>query len=238
MKLYLTVVKRKKPGTDVPVIVFYSEWTRPMGFVPNALVQFIPEAGGAKFRLCNENISSYSELFDHTAQLGGVLVHAKIFDSQDCPCLAVSGKVLESTGLVIGDNLIARFEYGLVHLRRVPAGLVKIIIAGRLSGKWLFELGFAPEDVLTVAALPGSIICELQPNGIERTAELVKHARANALRLIQVRTVHDSRVVMPLIEIPNSCFAKAGFAPDDALLATYEHGRIQLEKIDFAALGF
>jgi len=209
-----------------------------MGFVPNALVQFIPEVGGAKFRLCNENISSYSELFDHTAQLGGVLVHAKIFDHQDYSCLAVSGKVLESTGLVIGDNLIARFEYGLVHLRKVPPGQVRIITAGRLSGKWLFEFGFEPEDVLTVSAQPGSIVYELQPNGIERTAELVKHARSNAMNLIQVRTVQDSRVVMPLIEIPNSCFAKAGFAIDDALLATYEHGRIQLEKIDFAALGF
>jgi len=238
MNLYLTKVTPKKVAQRVPGITFYAEWTKPMGFVPNALVQFIPEEGGAQFRLCNENIASYSQLFAHTAELGGVLVHAKMFDHKDYPCLAVSGKVMERTGLVLGDNLIARFEYGLVHLRRIPPGQVKVITAGRLSGKWLFEYGFTPEEVLTVAAQPGRITCQLEPNGVERTAELVKHARANALNLMQVRRVPDSRVVIPLIEIQPSRFIKAGFTPDDTLLATYEHGRIQLEKLDLTALGF
>ena len=99
------------------------------------------------------------------------------------------------------------------------------------------EYGFTPDEVLTVDAQPGRIICQIQPNGIERTAELVKYARANALHLIQVRD-SDARSVIPLIEIQPSRFAMAGFTPDDALLATYEHGRIVIEKLDFAALGF
>jgi len=209
-----------------------------MGFVPDALIQFIPEAGGAKFRLCNENIASYSALVQHTAELGGVLVHAKMFKHKDYPCLAVSGEVMTRTGLAIGDNLIARFEYGLVHLRRIPPGHVRVITAGRVSGQWLLEFGFEPESVLTVTSGPGLITCNLQANGLERTAELVKHARANDLNLIQVRRVPDSRVVIPLIEIPPSRFAKAGITLDDNLLATYGHGSIQLERLDLTALGF
>jgi len=209
-----------------------------MGFVPDALVQFIPEHGGAKFRLCNENIASYSELVMRTTKLGGVLVHAKMFDHKDYPCLSVSGRVMERTGLAIGDNLIARFEPGLVHLRKVPPGQVKIVTAGRMSGKWLLESGFTPEGVLTITSEPGLIICQLQENGIERTAELVKLAYANDLGLIQVRRVADSRVVIPLVEIPPSRFIKAGLAPDDTCLATYGHGRIQIQKLDFNALGF
>lgn len=239
MKLYLTNVTRKKGAqSTVAGILFYSEWAKPMGFVANSLVQFVPEDGGAQFRLCNENIPSYSALFEQTAELGGVLVHAKMFDHKDYPCLAVSGKVMESTGLAIGDNLIARFEYGLVHLRKIPPGQVKVITAGRVSGQWLLEYGFTPDEVLTIDAQPGCITCQLEPNGVERTIELVKFARANALHLIQVRRVKDSKVIIPLIEIQPSRFAKAGFASDDALLATYEHGHITLKKIDFAALGF
>ena len=241
MNLYLTcITDKKRTGREQPApkISFYSEWTKPMGFVPEALAQFIPEEGGAKFHLCNENIASYSELVLRTAELGGVLVHAKLFDHKDIPCLAVSGKVMERTGLVAGDNLIARFEPGLVHLRRIPRGQVKIITAGRLSGKWLLESGFTPEEAITVAAEPGLITCQLQPNGLARTAELVKYARANDLNLAQVRRVTDSRKVIPLIEISPVRFTKAGLAPDDILLATYEHGCIRLQKLDFAALGF
>ena len=238
MNLYLTSVVCRKGTTNAPGIIFYTEWTKPMGFVPDALVQFIPEDGGAKFRLCNENIASYSRLMQETTALGGVLIHAKMFDHRYYPCLTVSGEVVRRTGLVIGDNLIARFEPGLVHLRKIPPGQVKVVIAGRMSGKWLLELGFAPEEVLTIAAETGCIICQLQPNGIERTAELVKYARTNAMSLVQVRRVADSRVVIPLIEIQPSRFTKAGFATNDTLLATYEHGRISLEKLDFKALGF
>ena len=241
MNLYITCVHNKKkaknaPGT--PGIIFYAEWTRTMGFVPDALVQFIPEPGGAKFLLCNENISSYSALVQRTAELGGVLVHAKMYKHKDFPCLAVSGEVMEHTGLAIGDNLIARFEYGLVHLRRIPPGPVRVVTAGWVSGQWLLEYDFEPDSVLTVAAEPGIITCELQLNGLKRTAELVKHARLNDLGLIQVRRVADSRVVIPLIEIPTSRLAKAGIVPDDTLLATYKHGRIQLQKLDLIALGF
>ena len=240
MKLFLTSVSPRKGAKCVPGIMFFAEWTKPMGFVTNALAQFVPEPGGAQFRLCNENITSYSQLFEQTEALGGVLVHIKTYKNREYPCLAVSGHVMERTGLVNGDNIIVRFDYGLAHLRKIPPGQVRIINAGneRLSGQWLYECGFAPEEVLTVAAEPGRITCQLEPNGVKRTAELVKYARANALHLIQVRQKVAPRVVVPIIEIQPSRFAKAGFVPEDILLATYEHGRIQLEKLDLTVFGF
>ena len=141
------------------------------------------------------------------------------------------------TGWNLGDTLIARYEYGLVHLRRLPPGQDKVVTS-RVSGQWLLDLGFEHEAVLTVDSEPGQIVCQLQEDGIKRTAELVKYARLNGMNLLQVHKVHDSRVTIPLIEIPPSRFVKAGFAPDDACIATYEHGRITLQPIDFAALGF
>lgn len=233
--LYLTTVTPRK---NVPAILFFTELTHTMGFVPNALVQFLPENGGAKFRLCNENIVSYSQLYEDTAQLGGVLVHAKMFRHRDHPCLGVSGEVVRNTGLEHGDNLLARFEYGLIHLRKLPSGAVKVVTS-RVFGKWLVELGFVDGSVLLVDSEPGLITCQLQENGIERAAELVKHAYANGLDLVQVQKIPDSRQeIMSQFTIPLSRFIKAGFAPDDACLATYEYGRILLQKLDFAALGF
>jgi len=241
MKLYITTVGRRKGGESKTIgIYFLSEWTEPMGFTVNSLVQFIPEPGGAQFRLCNENIRSYSELYQNTEALGGVLVHTKMFKYNIYPWLGVSGKVMDSTGLALGDKLIARFYHGLVHLRKIPkipAGQVKVIFNWRISGQWMLEYGFTKEAVLTVDAQPGSITCLLQPNGIERTAELVKYARANSLHLIQVGDANPPSII-PLIEIHPSRFAKAGFAPDEPLLATCDHGRLVLTKIDFKALGF
>ena len=233
--LYLTTVTLRKNALS---ILFYTELAQPMGFVPNALVQFLPEDSGAKFRLCNENIASYSRLFEDTTAQGGVLVHAKMFKHRDYPCLGVSGEVVCHTGLKHGDNLLARFEYGLIHMRKLPPGQLKVVTS-RLFGKWLVELGFEHESVVLVDSVPGLITCQLQENGMERAAELVKHAYANGLNLIQVQRIPDSRqVVMSQFEIPPSRFIKAGFAPDDVCIASYEYGCIQLRKLDFAALGF
>jgi len=239
MNLYLTTVaQKKKKSGDVPGILFYAEWTKPMGFIPDALVQFIPEDGGAQFRLCNENIASYSALVQQTTGLGGVFVHVGMHRHREYPCLAVSGEVVTRTGLDFGDNLIAKFSYGLVHLRKLPHKNAKIIIDGRISGKWLIEPGFEHESVITVDSTPGFITCFLQEDGLARTAELVKYARANKLNLLQVHKVAESGGITPLIEIPHSRFTQAGLSPDVPILAVYEYGRLIFQKLDLVALGF
>ena len=238
MNVFLTsVTTGKHKDRNDPKILFYAEWMRPMGFVPDALVQFIPEDGGASFVLCNENIPSYSELFQRTKEKSGVLIHAKLFAHRDFPCLGVSGAILRRAGLVLGDSLIARYEYGFIHMRKLPPGNVKLVNS-RIFGNWLIEYGFDIGAVLTASSEPGLISCTLHENGLERTAELVKFARANKLSLLQVQRVNDHQYIYPRIEIPPSRMEKAGFSSDDLLLASYEYGQLQLRKLDFKALGF
>jgi len=209
-----------------------------MGFVTDALVQFFPEEYGGVFRLCNENIASYSELASLTTQKGGILMNARLRDRKPCPSLTVTGSVVSRTGLVFDDNLIVRYQFGLVSFRKLPHK--QTVVNSRFFGQWLNESGFEHEAVVTVDSMPGLVTCRLQENGIARTAELVKYARANDVNLLQVHKVQGigTRATIPEIDIPHTRFVKAGLSPDDAFLASYEYGRIQLKKLDFAVLGF
>jgi len=115
---------------------------------------------------------------------------------------------------------------------KVPANTVRII-TGRLGGQWLKKLGFTPGDVLMVDTSPGVITYRLQENGVARTLELVKFARAHKLRLIQVLT----RGHGPFIEIPRSCLKRAGLMPDETLYAICEPdkpGTLKLQRSDLS----
>ena len=106
-----------------------------------------------------------------------------------------------------------------------PANTVRIV-TGRLGGKWLERLDYTPGEVLTISAAPGLITYERQENGIARTLELVRFARANKLWLIQVQTNGGQL----FIKIPNSCFKRANISPEEPLFAIYEHGLLKLQK--------
>jgi hypothetical protein len=230
-------VTRTNRQTNSPRIQFYAKWLRGMGFVPDALVQFLPEPDGMSFTLYNENIPKYSALLWQTIESGGTLMHINLHSHRDDPQLCLSGVHFNRTGLVYGDNLIIWYEYGFIRMRKLPEGAVKLVNS-HLVGQWLADSGFLPDEVLTVASEPGSIICKLQENGRERTAELVKFARKMKLKLIQVQKIKYSNSIIHYFNIPSSCLEKAGFSPDDALLAVYEYGFIKLQKPDFAELGF
>ena len=230
-------VTRTNRQTSNPRIQFYAEWLRGMGFVPDALVQFLPESDGISFILCNENIPRYSNLLLQTIERGGTLMNVKSHRHREDPQLCLSGAHLNRTGLAYGDNLIIRYEYGSIRMRKLPGGAVKLVNP-HLVGQWLADSGFLPDEVLTVASEPGVIICKLQENGRERTAELVKFAREKKLKLIQVQKIKYSKSIIHYFDIPPSCLEKAEFTPDDTLLATYEHGVIKLQKPDFVGLGF
>jgi hypothetical protein len=111
----------------------------------------------------------------------------------------------------------------------VPENTIRII-TGRLGGKWLAELGFALGDVLIVASAHGEITYQRQENGVERTRELVKFARENRLKLIQVKKVGYGL----FIEIPSSCLKKSGIAPNETLVAIYENGILKLQRPDLS----
>jgi len=224
----------------IPSIHICGEWLPTVGFVTDALVQFFPEEFGGIFRLCDDNIASYSELSRQTKDKGGMLMNARLYDRKQCPSLNVTGNFVKRTGLVFDDKLLVRYEFGLIHIRKLPDR--QTVVNSRLSGQWLADLGFVHEAVVTVASEPGLITCQLHEDGMERarTAELVKYVRANDMSLLQVHKMQGmgTRAVIPEIDIPHSRLVKAGFAPDEMVLASYEYGRIQLQKLDFASLGF
>ena len=183
--IHLTNVTRASCNDKKPKILFFAEWTSRMGFEANVLIQCLPEDGGVSFALCNENIPSYSELLRETKEKGGTLIHPTLFMHREYPCICISGGPVNVAGLKYGDNLIAKYEYGLIRMRKLPSDGTRVVNA-RVFGMWLEELGFNPGEVLTADSEPGLITCTLQKNGQERVSELVKYARENRLNLLQV----------------------------------------------------
>jgi hypothetical protein len=230
-------VSRTSVRSNSPRVVFSASWLAGMGFIPDALVQYFPEDGGLSFVLCNENIPLYSELFRDMKQKGGTLLQVYYCRQRDNLQLCISGSQLDRTGLAFGDKLIAKYEYGYIRMRKLLDNNTKIVTP-HLVGKWLSGLGFSANEVFTVAAEPGLITCTLHENGLERTAELVKLARANQLKLLQVQHVQYKHDDLTFIDIPSDCIKKAGFALDDTFIANYEYGLIKLQKPDFVGLGF
>jgi hypothetical protein len=230
----IACITRINIKTSSPRLGFSAKWLVDMGFVSGALVQFLPEPHGMTFILCDENIHKYSELDRRTKEKGGALIQMYRHDYLQ---LTVSGSRLDDTGLIFGDTLIVRYEYGLIRMRKLSCNSTKLTTA-HVIGKWLSEPGFVPDAVLTVDSSPGLITCTLHENGVQRTAELVKYARVNKLKLLQVQKQKYKNGFHQWFDIPPQCLEKAGFAPDNLLLAGYEYGTIKLHKPDFAALGF
>jgi len=250
MNFFLTTITRAtgrintREGSRVtitPRIAFNAEWLREMGFVCNALAQFIPEHGGCSFVLCNENIPKYNELVDDATEKGGTLINVRTY--RNMPQIVISGFYITRAELTHGDVLLARYEPGLIRMRKVYGGESSEektkIVTSHLIGAWLAELGFAPDECFTVSTEHGLITLRLQENAIERTAELVKYARENKLKLLQVQKQQSgTKKSYPFIDLPYSCLEKAGFSLDEVYLAVYEYGLIQLQKLDFVGLGF
>ena len=243
--LHLAHVTRTNSKTSYPRFVFSAEWMHDMGFVSGALVQYLPEDGGLSFVLCNENIAKYSELVDSTKEKGGSLLQVAHY--RDGLQLWVSGSVLNKHGLNYGDALIARYEYGFIRLRKLPGGSVKLV-SSHIVGPWLVESGFLPNAVFAISAVPGLIACTLIENDLrrirDRAAEMVKHARLNKLQLLQVQASnYHTKVgrqpgILTFFDIPRVCLDKAGFSPNEMLLAFYEPGLVKIRQPDFIALGF
>jgi len=205
-----------------------------MGFVPDALVQFLPEPNGMTFTLC-DNVPKYSELLQQTREKGGVLLNINLLQHRPQAFLGISGTVLQKIGLSFGDTLLIRYEFGFVRMRKIPMDIK--IVTSRLFGKWLAGLGFVPGSVLTVDSSPGLITCQLHENGQARTHELVNYARKNKLNLIQVTAQKDNNDY-PQFVIPLSRFEKAGLANDENFLATYDYGLIKLHPVDLHLFDF
>jgi len=223
------------------------EWLYEAGFTPRAAVKLLPEPGGIAFALCSEVLLRKTGTLCRPGSSGFTAEptpdakkrrrdddgFAEVRLYRNSPALCVTGKILERSHLAFGDTLLALYEYGYIRLRKVPSGAAKVVLS-HLCGKWLIALGFTIGACFTLDAQPGLITCQLQENAVARTLELVKFARKNKLKLLQVENIKR----VPHIFVPPSCLDKAEFTQNDALLAAYDYGHISLRKLDFRALGF
>jgi|GEM_PF-1529406 len=242
-----------------PRISFFGDWLNDIGFVPGALVQVLPAPEGMDFTLCNDNISSYSELLQTTRALHGNLIRVYHAEGRlhQGPTFVTSGRYIYKGGLRDGDALIAECLSGSIRVRKIdPAKLgfqnLRIITVSyitrqytdepipkvRLVGDWLNEIGFEIGAVCTAASEPGIMTLNLQDADAEYNA-LMKYVRVHKLKIFQVsKEPHNRHGAQPCIGITGSAVDKAGFQPGEMLAASYQKGVIKLQKLDFEKLGF
>jgi hypothetical protein len=226
--------------------IILNDWLTEMGFVNGALVQALPEQDGLLVNLANENIN-YSELFLKTKEKGGSLVRVHLLQrAKEIPVFVIAnGNMMLSSGLKIGDALLAGCTHGCIKVRKLN-GNIHIGHIGRrtvkpappkarvwLSGGWLDDIGFATGTLVTVKSEPGHITFTAHNYTVVYN-EIVKFARQNKMRLIQV----SKQKGLPVINISGSFIEDAGFNAGDTYAATYGTDSIKLQKFGPEKFGF
>ena len=255
----LTVHKSGRAATPRPRISFFGDWLGDIGFVPNALVQAIPMQGGVDFTLCDENASTYSDLFFKARAMGGSLVRAYRSNTkgQKGTTFVASGHYIYIGGLAIGDSFIAKYDYGVIRVRKVNAGKLgfenaKAIVTTqikdkyldepvpkvRICGDWLGDIGFTA-GTLAIASSEQGVICLDAKNANTEYSALVKCARRRGLSIFQVyNATHNRKNPCPCIDITGSFVDRAGFRAGDMLVASYRTGAIKVQRLELEKLGF
>ena len=243
----LSVQRNGAAANSRPRIQLVGDWLGEMGFANGALVQSLPETGGFAFILCNENIN-YAGLFHSTKEKGGTLIRAYVSNgrTQAGTALVTTGKHILKGGLNFGDRLLAKCEYGRIRMRKVAGG-VRLVHAAKavnartgvvtpkvsLLGGWLGDIGFTPDTLVTVADAPGCITFTAHGEAVIY-ADVVKHARQNRMRLVQV----SAKGGVPLLNVSGPFVEKSGFSLGDIFCAEYGHGVIRLRELDPQRFGF
>ena len=114
----LSVLSAERGFFTSPAIVICQPWLPDMGFIPGALVQVLPEAGGIFLILCNENIHRYSELLQATEEKKGALITVDY--CRNGARVEVDRYCIRNAGLDAGGRLIAQYEYGFIRVRKLP----------------------------------------------------------------------------------------------------------------------
>ena len=237
----LSVQKNGLKSDTRPRIQIVGDWLLELGFVNGALAQTIPEKDGFLFKLCNENIN-YSELYHSTREQGGTLIRVCITDERTRKglTLVTTGRHILKGGLVLGDKLIAKCEYGCIKVRKI-SGNVRLVHVARtkheytgepipklwLCGDWLNDLGFTADTLVTAHSEPNCITFTAHSKEIIYS-DVVKFARKNKLRLIQVAT----KLGAPVINFGGAYIDHAEFGLDDILSIEYEQNFLKLQKFD------
>ena len=241
MKTSISCVTRSGVRSGVwPRVTLCGGWLADSGFVPGALTQFTPERKGLAFRLFDENINSYSSLFNETREAGGTLI--RVSKSTDRgPVLSSYNSLIRNTGLFFGDSLIARYEYGFIRVRKLPCRTKFIPVqifkdSVRLHGNWLGGTGFVPGMYVTAASeIPETLTLRFWDGGPGLFRNLAQYARKYNISILRVNAGPG---YVRYLDIPCSRFEIAGLCPDTGFLAWYKYGIIKLRKPNWKELGF
>ena len=250
MNVNIVLINNAGPSkNNMPRICMYSEKLCGLGFHTGALVQVLPEpGGGVVFNLCDENIKSYRGLESETRGKGGRLIKVgrAVARGRTFPQLSVYGDIVSCAGFASGDYAIVLPGYGVVRVKKPPCAVRlghvtgarggrtgSIVTRLRLAGAWLSDYGFGPDSLLTAHAEGSSVVFRLRDEALEKYSSLVRYARQNRMKLLQVREKQTL-----YIEASGAWLEQIGFQIGDTLIAYPEQGLIKLQKPDFAALGF
>jgi hypothetical protein len=232
---YTTTVTRTSSRYGLlPKVTLSGWWLARMGFTLGSLVQAVPEENGFCFRLADEN-EPYAKL----KAKGSNLIHVSRFSSKsNFPALSIIGKTVATAGFAFGDGLIARYQYGLIRLRKLPPK-TKFVPGQadekvRMAGAWLGHNGFVPGMFATAVSTPKLVTVRLWEGGLAPCADFVQLAREKRIKLL--RTSWERR--NQSIDIPFACFGRSGFWARDEFLAKHEYGVIWLRKLELESLGF
>jgi len=243
----LSVLKK----ANITQILLQCEWLLRMGFVPGSLVKAVPTIdGGIDFILCNDNIASYSNLLHETQTCGGkLIVVGQRSKGRNSVIQLTLGQKLQVGLWAYGCPLIVVYEHGVIQVRKLPgeryhtiggtydSSLDKTVTVLKLQSNWLVDFGFVPNALVTVTAGKENIAVKLWDNGAQRYGEIVKYARTNNAKLIQIGTLKHP-LNTPHIAIKGAFVENAGFAAGDIVSVEASHGFLQLQKLTLVGLGF
>ena len=251
-RLYYHFTSMRKTKGSFATVHFCGGWLDGLGFIPYSLVKVLPVKDCFDFHLCNENITSYSELAKEVDLLGGRLVTAftATHKGGQYTTLSTCGGYLRNSGLSLHDPLVAKCEPGIIRVRRldyVKMGVnnVRYLFVGNikdksgrssgllsLQGKWLPDSGFGAGATVSLGAEPGVITLRLTDPS-EDYAALVRRVRENKWQLRHVKSENRT----PYIKLRGGFIDKAGFLEGDLLEISYGYGLIKIRIADFTKLG-
>ena len=108
----------------------------------------------------------------------------------------------------------------------------------RLAGFWLNDIGFKPDNLVTIEYESKSIMLKVQGSGLDTYKSFVRYARANKAGLLQVREECHNKRRTPHFEIKGFWLEMLGFTIGSHIVVKFEYGSINIRLLELDKLGF
>lgn len=99
----------------------------------------------------------------------------------------------------------------------------------KLSGKWLEEIGFSPDKLVTANYENCSIVLQLEEEEVETENTMIKGLLRNSIVLLQVRQEIKGKMVTPHIEMKGFWLEDLGFRVGCEIIVSYKQNLINIQ---------